>query len=149
MNIIELVRKIITEYPEMEQFTNKIHVDFTDNKNETDFGLYSMGDEKTKEDILGNQERKHSFILYAHNQAFTDFDRLANSSFLLDLAYYLEMLKDDYDIEVTINNHKRAGKLKSISCANAMLYNIPTGNINDGVTYQVQIYADYTLESEG
>ena len=148
MNIIELVKKIITEYPEMEQFTNKIHVDFTDNENETDFGLYSTGDEKTNEDILGNQERRHNFILYAVNQAFTDYDRLANSSFLLDLSYYLEMLEGDYDIEVTINNHKRTGKLKSIKCANAMLFNIPTGNINDGITYQVQIYADYTLKSE-
>ena len=32
MNIIELVRQILTDYPEMERFTNNIHVDFTDNE---------------------------------------------------------------------------------------------------------------------
>lgn len=29
-----------------------------------------------------------------------------------------------------------------------MLFAVPTGNVNDGVTYQLQIYAEYTIESE-
>lgn len=149
MNIIELVRKIINEYPEIERFTNNIHIDFTDNEKEQDFGLSSNGDTKIKEDVLGNQKRRHNFVLYAINQAFNDYDRLQNSTFLLNLSYYLDAISSgEYEIEVTINGHKRKGVLNSIRCENAMIFSIPTGEISDGVMYQLQIYAEYTLESE-
>lgn len=149
MNIIELVRKLLTEYPEMEKFTNKVHIDFTKNDEESDFGLSSTGDEKIKEDILGNQIRKHSFVLYAINQAFNDYERLSNSTFLLDLSYWLESIEEgEYEIEVTIRERKRKGVLKSISCANAMIFDVPTEDVNDGVMYQIQVYAEYTLERE-
>ena len=45
MNIIELVKKILTDYPKIEEFTNKIHVDFTKN-DDVNFGLSSTGDTK-------------------------------------------------------------------------------------------------------
>lgn len=145
MNIIELVRKLLTEYPKIMEFTNEVHVDFTDDT-PTNFGLSSAGDTLLKEDILGNQLRKHNFVLYAINQSFTDYDRLANSTFLLDLSYWLEQVKGQ-PIEVTINEQIKTGKIISMSSANAMLYSIPTGDINNGVIYQIQIYAQYTLES--
>lgn len=149
MNIIELIRKILTDYPQMEDFTNKIHIDFTDNEQNSDFGLSSTGDSKLKEDILGNQVRKHSFVLYAINQAFNDYDRLANSTFLLELSYWLEAVEEGkHEIEVVIDNKKRKGFLKSVECANAMIFQIPTGDINDGCMYQIQIYATYTVERE-
>lgn len=148
MNIIELVKKILTDYPKIEEFTNKIHVDFTKN-DDVNFGLSSTGDTKVKEDILGNQARRHSFVLYAINQAFNDYDRLSNSTFLLELSYWLESLDENsYDLDVVVDNVKRKGKLKSVECANAMLFQIPTGDINDGCMYQLQIYATYTVERE-
>lgn len=148
MNIIELVKQILTDYPKMSEFTNEINVDFTDDT-PTSFGLSSVGDQLIKEDILGNQIRRHNFVLYALNQSFTDYDRLANSTFLLDLAYWLEQYKHEDPIEVTINDKTVSGKLLKLSSANAMLYMVPTGDINDGVTYQIQIYAQYFIESEG
>ena len=148
MNIIELVKHILTDYPKITEFTNEINIDFTDDT-PTNFGLSSVGDNLVKEDILGNQVRQHSFVLYALNQSFTNYDRLANSTFLLDLAYWLEQYKQEDPIEVTINNKTVSGKLLGLSSANAMLYMVPTGDINDGVTYQIQIYARYYLESEG
>lgn len=148
MNIIELVKKILTDYPKIEEFTNKIHVDFTKN-DDVNFGLSSTGDTKVKEDILENQTRRHSFVLYAINQAFNDYDRLSNSTFLLELSYWLESLDENsYDLDVVVDNVKRKGKLKSVECANAMLFQIPTGDINDGCMYQLQIYATYTVERE-
>ena len=88
-------------------------------------------------------------MLYAINQAYNDYERLSNSSFLLELSYWLESIEEgEYEIEVTINGKTRTGKLKSISCANAMLFAVPTEDINDGVMYQVQVYAEYTLEGE-
>lgn len=148
MNIIELVKQILTDYPKISEFTNEINVDFTDDT-PTNFGLSSTGDQLIREDILGNQLRQHNFVLYALNQSYTNYDRLANSTFLLDLTYWLEQYKQEDPIEVTINNKTVSGKLLGLSSANAMLYMVPTGDINDGVTYQVQIYAQYTIESEG
>ena len=147
MNIIELVKQILTDYPKITEFTNEINVDFTDDT-PTNFGLSSTGDQLIREDILGNQLRQHNFVLYALNQSFTNYDRLVNSTFLLDLAYWLEQYKNEDPIEVTINDKTVSGKLLKLSSANAMLYMVPTGDINDGVTYQIQIYARYYLESE-
>jgi hypothetical protein len=148
MNIIELVKQILTDYPRISEFTNEINVDFTDGT-PTNFGLSSTGDQLVREDILGNQIRRHNFVLYALNQSFTNYDRLANSTFLLDLTYWLEQYNQEDQIEVTINDKTVSGKLLGLSSANAMLYMVPTGDINDGVTYQIQIYAKYKLESEG
>jgi hypothetical protein len=148
MNIIELVKQILTDYPRISEFTNEINVDFTDGT-PTNFGLSSTGDQLVREDILGNQIRRHNFVLYALNQSFTNYDRLANSTFLLDLTYWLEQYNQEDQIEVTINDKTVSGKLLGLSSANAMLYMVPTGDINDGVTYQIQIYAQYYLESEG
>ena len=146
MNIIELVRTLLTECPNMSEFTNNIHIDFTDSEKKSDFGLSSTGDSKIKEDILGNQTRRHNFVLYAVNQAFNDYDRLANSTFLLELSRWLENIEpDEYGIEERIKGETYKGKLKSVECANAMMYQIPTGDINRGVMYQLQIYATYTL----
>ena len=147
MNIIELVKRILTDYPKISEFTNEINVDFTEDT-PTNFGLSSTGDQLIREDILGNQVRQHNFVLYALNQSYTNYDRLANSTFLLDLTYWLEQYKQEDPIEVTINDKTVSGKLLKLSSANAMLYMVPTGDINDGVTYQIQIYARYYLESE-
>lgn len=148
MNIIELVKQIITDCPLIARFTNNIHVDFTEDT-PTNFGLSSTGDRLIKEDILGNQTRQHNFVLYAVNQSFNNYDRLANSTFLLDFAYWLDYYdgKDD-EIRVTFDNKELTGKLLGLSTANAMLYSIPDGDLNNGVTYQIQIYAQYTIESE-
>lgn len=166
MNIIELVKQVITDCPLMSQFTNEINVDFTE-PDPINFGLSSVGDQIVKEDILGNQTRQHNFVLYALNQSFTNYDRLANSTFLLDFAYWLEhsaikqavtSVVDGYgtsfpdgevpdDDKYPIHSGLK-GELIKMSSANAMLYMVPTGDINDGVTYQIQIYAQYTIESE-
>lgn len=146
MNVIEVVREILTKCSLVEQFTNHVHVDFTENIS-GDFGLYSIGDSLVKEDILGNQTRQHNFVLYAHNQSFNDYDRLVNSTFLLELSHWLEKVKGQ-EISEVINGVELTGELISLTSANGMLYGVPTGDINDGVMYQLQIYARYTLESE-
>ena len=147
MNIIEFVKDTLTNYPKIQEFTNNIYVDFTDGE-PTNFGLYSTGDTLLSEDILGNQTRQHNFVLYAVNQSYNDYDRLANSTFLLDLAYWLERYKSDVALEVTIDNKVYQGKLKSLSSANGMLYQVANDDMNSGVMYQIQIYAQYTIESE-
>ena len=144
MNILETVKEILTEYPKMSEFCNGIHTDFTENK-PGNFGLYPNGDAILKTDILGGQKRKHSFVLYANNQSFNDFERIANSTFLLELAYWLETVKN-VPITVTVGNEEREGIITKMSSANGMMFAAPTGDINDGVTYQLQIYAEYKVK---
>ena len=144
MNILEKVKEILTEYPKMSEFCNGIHTDFTENK-PGKFGLYPNGDTVLKTDILGGQKRKHSFVLYANNQSFNDFERIANSTFLLELAYWLETVKN-VPITVTVGTEEREGIITKMSSANGMMFAAPTGDINDGVTYQLQIYAEYKVK---
>ncbi len=136
MNVIEEVKEILKKYPKINEFVNDIHIDFTDSEAKS-YGLSSTGDSLISEDILGNQKRKHNFVLYARAEAYEDFDRLQNSNFLLELNYWLEKQKN-----IEIEN----GKIISLSSKNGMLYQIPDDDLNNGVLYQLQIYAEYTRE---
>lgn len=146
MNVIEVTKKILSDYKKISEFSSGVQVDFTTNE-PTNFGLSSIGDTLIKEDVLGNQKRKHSFVLYAVNQAYEDYDRLANSSFLLELAYWLETQKGQ-EVDVAIGDIVKKGEITKISTANAMIFNVPTGNIRDGVMYQIQIYVEYKVKGE-
>lgn len=147
MNIIELVKQTLSEFPQIASLNKGVDVDF----NESDVGncgLYPTGDQLLKEDALGNQDRQHNFVLYANFEGFNEYQRLANSTFLLDLAYWLEQAAKGQEIEVTINEQTVTGNLKKLSSANGMLYGYQEGALTGPVTYQLQVYAQYHLESE-
>ena len=133
MNIIELVKSILQEFPKI----NDLHIDYNEAAPD-EFGLYPTGDTLVKDDILGNQTRQHKFILYAVYQSFNDYDRLANSGTLLELQMWLERHAD---------NKELTGTLSKLTCANGMLYNIPDENTNSGVQYQLQITAEYKIQN--
>jgi hypothetical protein len=143
MNIIELVKVVVMGFPNISD----LHIDYTEDDPDN-YGLYPTGDQHVKEDVLGNQTRQHNFVLYATFQSFTDYERLANSTFLLDLAYWLEKAATGQMIEVTINEQTVTGTLKKLSSANGMLYGYKEGTLSGPVTYQLQVYAQYHLESE-
>ncbi|MDY4812924.1 MAG: hypothetical protein SO152_03635, partial [Ruminococcus sp.] len=142
MNIIEVVKETLQQFPKISQVCNDIHIDFTDDI-PTNYGLSPTGDTLIKEDILGNQTRQHTFILYAVFQSQSDYDRMANSGTLLELQHWLENKADNQKITVTVGDKELTGELKKITCANGMLYAIPDGNLNSGVLYQLQITAQY------
>ena len=141
MTIIDFMRQKLTEYPKISEFMAgaDIHIDFTD-PDPTNYGLSSTGDSLIREDVLGNQIRQHNFVMYAVAQSFTDYNRLANSNFLLELAYGLS---------VEIDGQTFTGRFLKATTANAMAMQPMTEDINDGVLYQIQIYAQYKIESEG
>lgn len=142
MTIIETVKDIIEKYPKIDEFTNNVHVDFLDNK-EGEAGLFSIGDNKTGEDILGNQIRQCNLIMYATCQAVSDYDRLNNSNFLIDLGWYLEQIEED-TCEVVTGDRK--GYIKNITASNAMLYQFVNGNVSGPVKYQIQLAVQYSVE---
>lgn len=149
MTIIDFMRQKLTEYPKIAEFMggDDIHIDFTAPE-PTNYGLSSNGDSLVKEDVLGNQIRQHNFVMYAVAQSFTDYNRLANSNFLLELAYWLERLPEEDGISIEIDNQVIIGRFLKATAANAMAMQPMTEDINDGVLYQIQIYATYKIESE-
>lgn len=150
MTIIDFMRQKLTEYPKISEFlgTNDIHVDFTE-PDPVNYGLSSNGDQLIRKDVLGNQFRQHNFALYAVGQSFTDYNRLANSNFLLELGYYLERLPEQDGITVMIGDEKLTGTFIKATTANAMGMGLMGETINEGVMYQIQIQAQYKVESEG
>jgi hypothetical protein len=148
MNIIELVKSLLQEFPKINKVCNVIHVDFTSDIETDNYGLSPTGDTLLSEDILGNQFRQHTFTLYAVYQSTNDYDRLANSGTLLELQMYLERKADNQQILIELGDKTITGKLKKLTCANGMLYSVPQQNMIDGVMYQLQITAQYTTESE-
>jgi hypothetical protein len=67
----------------------------------------------------------------------------------LDLAYWLEKAANGQAIEVTIDEQTTVnGTLTKLSSANGMLYGYKEGTLSGPVTYQLQIYAQYHVESE-
>lgn len=147
MNIIEVVQQVLSTFPKIAELNNGVDIDFT-NGEPGNCGLYPTGDQLLKENIIGNQDRQHNFVLYANFQSFEEYDRLANSTFLLDLAYWLEKAAKNQEIEVKINEQTVTGKLTKLSSANGMLYDYQDSTLSGPVKYQLQIYAQYHLESE-
>lgn len=167
MDIIEALRDVIMAFPKIawqkircydyypvinnqnlavENLENKLNVDFQGEECEN-YGLYSVNDTLLKSDILGNQTRQHSFILSANYQSLNDYDRLNNSGVLLGLQLYLES-KKDVVFEIMIDGQICKGKITKINCSNGMLYEIPLENETCAWRYQLQISAEYTIESE-
>lgn len=147
MTIIDFMREKLTAYPKISEFiaNGDIHIDFTEPQ-PTNYGLSSTGDSLIKEDIQGAQIRKHNFVLYAVGQSFTDYNRLANSNFLYELSYWLEHLSEETVI-FEVEGEEKQGTFLKATTANAMSMGLMGETINDGIMYQLQIYAEYKLES--
>ena len=146
MNIIEKIRDILTEFPGISQVCNEIHVDFADPE-PTSYGLSSTGDSLISEDVLGGQKRQHNFMLYSTFSGINDYERLGNSGILLQLTQWLESQTGAL-LNFKTGNKIRTGKITKISADNGMLYSVPQENEICGLRYQLQIIAEYEIESE-
>lgn len=144
MNIIEQVRDIVSRFPEIASVCDCVHVDFTESETNS-YGLSPTGDTLISEDILGNEKRMHTFVLYAVYQSLSDYDRLSNSGVLLRLQQWLEKQADGQEITAELDGEARTGELLKLTCANGMLFDIPSENFNSNVRYQLQITAEYSL----
>ena len=147
MNIIETVKDLLQKFPKISEVCNDVHVDFTEAETDS-YGLSPTGDTLLFEDVLGNQTRQHTFTLYAVYQSVNDYDRLANSGVLLELQMWLEREGTGMSISAEVGNETFTGTVKKIVCSNGMVYAVPQENMTDGVMYQLQINAQYTIESE-
>ena len=136
MNIIEAVRALLMEFPKISDVVGEVHIDFTDPE-PTSYGLSSTDDSLIKEDILDNQLRQHTFMLYTTYSSMNDYERLSNSTALTELGIWLGQQKN-----VSIDG----GRITKIATGNGMLIAVPQENEFDGVQYQLQIIAEYTKE---
>lgn len=147
MNIIEAVRQAVETFPKIAEVCNEVHIDFTEPE-PTGYGLTSIGDKLISEDILGNQERQHSFLLYSVFSGINDYERLANSSVLVELTYWLEQ-RTDIQIESQCGGSEAVGTITKITAENGMICSVSPENPGDGIQYQLQITAFYTVEKRG
>lgn len=149
MTIIDFMRQKLTEYPKISEFLagDDIHIDFTD-PSPVNYGLSSTGDSLVKEDLLGNQTRRHNFAMYAVAPSFTDYCRLANSNFLLELGYWLEQLPEEDGLSANIGNQEMEARFIKAITSNAMAMQPMGETVNDGILYQIQIQVTYQIESE-
>ena len=136
--------EILERFPKISTVCNEIHIDFADPE-PTSYGLSSTGDSLIKEDILGNQTRQHSFLLYSTFSGINDFERQENSAALLELAVWLGK-QTGSKVETLIDEEIYSGEIKKISAENGMLYAVPQENNIDGMQYQLQIVVQYTVE---
>ena len=143
MNIIETVRSILESFPKISEVCNSIHIDFTDPE-PTSYGLSSTGGELIYEDVLGNQRRQHSFMLYTTYSSMNDYERLSNSAALLELSVWLKE-QTGGTIDTVIGSTTYTGTLEKLTASNGMLYSVPQENELDGVQYQLTIIAEYTV----
>lgn len=145
MNIIERTKSILQSFPKIATICNDIHVDFTDTE-PTSYGLASLGDSLITEDVLGNQTRQHSFMLYATYSAINDFERQENSTALLELAVWLKE-QTGAEVDTVVGDNTYSGTITSITATNGMLYAVPQENNIDGWQYQLQIIVQYTVNN--
>ena len=144
-SVIETVKDILSSCNLLDEF-NGVHIDYTEPGSDV-AGLFSNGATKIGEDIIGNPTYQISFQLYTGMHAAMDYDRLRNSEFLLHLTYYLDRQRN-IPITETVEGTEYGGEITKMTCGNALLYQVPTGDLNDGVTYQLQITADYKIEMD-
>lgn len=143
MNIIEKIRDILQSFPKIAEVCNEVHIDFADPE-PTSYGLSSTGDSLISEDVLGNQKRKHSFLLYTTYSSINDYERLCNSTALLELSVWLKT-QEGAAIETAVGDDTHTGEITRLTAENGMLYSVPQENELDGVQYQLQIIVEYTV----
>nr|UVY09673.1 MAG: Minor capsid protein from bacteriophage [Bacteriophage sp.] len=136
--------EILESFPKIQTVCNEIHVDFADPE-PASYGLSSTGDSLVSEDVLGNQIRQHGFLLYSTFSGINDFERQENSTALLELAVWLRE-QIGAEVQTTIGDKTYSGEIIRISAENGMLYAVPQENNIDGMQYQLQITARYTVE---
>ncbi len=146
MNIIEAVRSILQSFPKISEMTGGVKIDFADDTPQS-CGLSSTGDTVISEDIAGNLKKQHSFMFYAAFSSINDYERLANSSVLLELGNWLYERKN-MPVQSEIGGRTYSGKITSLRAENGMIEEIPENNGVSGVMYSLQLIAEYTVEKE-
>lgn len=136
MNVIEKTKEILEKCPSINKLFGEINVDFSSTYPES-YGLSSVGDSIVSEDILGNQLRQHSFLLYSTFSGINDLERLRNSGVILEISQYLDGLEN-----IPVDN----GFITKITSSNGTIYEVLDENSNDILRYQIQITVNYKLE---
>lgn len=144
INIIEKTKEILLQFPQIALVCNDINIDFAENA-PTSYGLSSVGDTLLLEDILGNQKRQHSFILYSTFSGINDFERMTNSEAITNLSIWLSK-QMGAEITTELDGIVHTGEITAVSTGGGTLYEVPQGNVIKGLRYQLQIEVQYAIE---
>ena len=84
-------------------------------------------------------------MLFTVYSSINDYERLHNTSALLELGQWLER-QTGGEVVTTIGDETLTGTIVKLRTANGMLETIPQENEMDGCLYHIQIIAEYTVE---
>lgn len=144
MSIVEKIKEILETFPKISEVCNSINVDFSSN-DIMSYGLTSIGDGLVIEDVLGNQRRTHSFMLYATYSGVNDYERINNQNALTELSVWLTHQVGG-EVTTEVDGKECGGFIQKITAGNAMLYALPENSPLGTMRYQLQITAEYTVE---
>ena len=140
------MQKILSKGKYMDEF-NGIHIDYTNNK-DLNTGLFLTNDSKIKSDVLGNVTRQANFAVYRNVFNANDKERIENSSFILDLANYLEDLSfEGIELDIKVGDEMYKSVITSIQCSNGMMFQYLNGNPTLGSQYMLQVQVTYQIQS--
>lgn len=159
--LIETVKDTIKRFV-VKEGDHDVHIDFIDPQT-GDIGLFPIGPTLVKSDVLGNKTYKMIFEMYSQRVGFEDFDRIDNVRYFSNLVYKLNNLKhvkvlepletymffgaDTFfnDYSYLSDEEHIPGWILDVNAGNGLKYSVPTGDINDGIIYQMQITVTYKL----
>ena len=81
MSIIASIRALIQGCPFIDDFS-PVHVDYTDQDDPTNYGIYPTGETLVRVDCAGNELWQYNFVLRAAEMTVEDQNRIANNAFL-------------------------------------------------------------------
>ncbi len=133
MSIISSVQTWLETFDGMElRPINNIQTDKAE-ENPSSYSLAPSGNNKTKEDILGNKIFTNNYVFYARESTSAEVDRSENYDFIESLTDWIEVQRDAKNFPVLSGQYK----VEEIEVSNGFLFDIDE---DSGVgTYQVQI----------
>lgn len=143
-SIIKTMQEWLNTCPFLDEFSGG-HIDWTDNT-ALDYGIMPTGSAviQTEEDVLGNRvvHKQYNLALYARGWTIDDVARLENTTFLEDLADWVEEQQMAGEAPKFGDNPDD----EEITAQNGMLYQLdPNGQTG---LYQIQIAIFYEKHYE-
>lgn len=81
MSLIDYVKELIESCPFIDEFLSAPYVDYTNQENAGECGIFPTGQVPISEDMAGNTIWQYNFALQAVQFSREDFERISNAAF--------------------------------------------------------------------
>ncbi len=81
MNVVDYVKELVESCPFIGEFLSATYVDYTNQENAGECGIFLGGQTLISEDMHGNTTWQYNFALQAVQFSREDFERISNAAF--------------------------------------------------------------------